>query len=455
LILDRSSGVIQFQIDDIGTNGLDTVNLTGIQSDSLTHPGPVTPFNYFNKDGFPLETHLHNGLCVSYYPVAYSAASLDGWNMVSVGETPPSYTKSFLFPTSISNAFRYSGGYVVTNPLSNGPGYWLKFTGAQTLDGPGTAISSQDVGLVTNWNMIGSVSKPVPVGSLTTTPPSITTSPYFGFNGSYFVAATIDPGKAYWVKASAPGTLHIVAPSVAEPKAAPVQELAGLNKITVQDKQGRAQTLYIGSESILSSQAASRYEMPPAGPEGSLDVRFVSQRMVEVHPSRIDAGKDYAYPISIQGAVYPLTVKWEAARGSAQKLVLMAAFAKDTRTLGIIEGSGKVTISDAGVTRLVLKLTETAAVPKAFALSQNYPNPFNPVTRFSVDIPRASAVDVTVYDVLGRKITTLMTGDQDAGYHLMEWDSKDSHGLTIPSGMYMVRMTAGDFNAVRKVMLMK
>jgi hypothetical protein len=133
----------------------------------------------------------------------------------------------------------------------------------------------------------------------------------------------------------------------------------------------------------------------------------------------------------------------------------MAALGKDTKTLGIIEGSGKVTISDAGVTRLVLKLTETAAVPKAFALSQNYPNPFNPTTRFSVDIPRASAVDVTVYDVLGRKITTLMTGDQDAGYHLMEWDSKDSHGLTVPSGMYMVRMTAGDFNAVRKIMLMK
>jgi flagellar hook assembly protein FlgD len=94
-------------------------------------------------------------------------------------------------------------------------------------------------------------------------------------------------------------------------------------------------------------------------------------------------------------------------------------------------------------------------VPKEFALSQNYPNPFNPTTHFSVDIPRSSAVDVTVYDVLGRKITTLMSGEQEAGYHIMEWDSKDSHGLTVPSGVYMVRMTAGDFNAVKKIMLMK
>jgi len=376
--------------------------------------------------------------------------------MVSVGETPPSYAKAFLFPTATSaNAFRYSGGYVATTTLANGPGYWLKFSGAQSLDAPGAPVSTQDVALASNWNMIGSVSKPVAVGSLTTTPPAITSSPYFGFSGSYFVAGTILPGKAYWVKASAGGTLHIVAPS-AEPKAAPAEsELAGLNRITVQDKLGRAQTLYIGSESILSPEAASRYELPPPGPEGSLDVRFVSQRMVEVHPAQIEAGKEYKYPISMQGAVYPLTVKWEAGRGSAQKLVLMAALGKDTKTLGIMEGSGKVTISDAAVTRLILKLTDAPAVPKAFALSQNYPNPFNPVTHFSVEIPRASAVDVTVYDVLGRKITTLLTGDQEAGYHLMEWDSKDSHGLNVPSGMYMVRMTAGDFNAVRKIMLMK
>ncbi|TLY31145.1 MAG: hypothetical protein E6K56_05580, partial [Ignavibacteria bacterium] len=102
VVLDRGANTIQFQYPNIGTNGLDTANLSGIQSDSLTHPGPTTPFNYFNKDGYPAETHLHNGLCVSYYPVVYSAASVDGWNMVSVGETPPSYTKSFLFPTSTS-----------------------------------------------------------------------------------------------------------------------------------------------------------------------------------------------------------------------------------------------------------------------------------------------------------------------------------------------------------------
>jgi hypothetical protein len=457
VILDRSAGTIQFQYERIGIGGLDAANLTGLNSDSLTHPpGPITPFNYFNKDGYPLETHLHDGLCVSYYPVAFTTAGLDGWNLVSVGQTPPSFAKSFLYPTAIStSAFSYNGSYQPTQTLGNGLGYWLKFSGTQTFDAPGAHKASVDVPLVSNWNMVGSVSSPVAVGSLTTTAPGIITSPFFGFSGSYTVATTLTPGKGYWVKTNAAGTLHIVGTG-ATPKQAPgIDELAALDKVTIQDKLGRAQTLYVGSDGVLSAASASRYEMPPSAPEGALNVRFASGRMVEVYPAQADPAKSYEYPISMQGAVYPLVVRWEAARGGTQKLALMAVAAKDSKMLGVIDGSGKVTITDANVTKLVLKLTEGLAVPKVFALSQNYPNPFNPTTHFSVDVPRAAAVDITVYDVLGRKIVTLMSGEQEAGYHVMEWDSKDGHGMTVPSGMYMVRMTAGDFNTVRKIMLMK
>ncbi|HEY6191254.1 MAG TPA: T9SS type A sorting domain-containing protein [Bacteroidota bacterium] len=457
VVLDRAAGTIQFQYTSIGIGGLDTLNLTGLNSDSLKHPpGPIAPFNYFNKDGFPAQSHLHAGLCVTYYPVLYTVAGTDGWNLVSVGQTPPSHAKSFLYPTAVSpSAFAYHGSYQSTQTLANGPGFWLKFSGSQTLDAPGSHLTSVDDALDANWNMVGSVSSPVLVSSLTTTPPGIITSPFFGFSGSYTVATTIAPGKGYWVKTSAPGTLHIVGTG-AVPKQAPgIEELAALDKVTIQDKMGRAQTLYVGSDGVLSAAAAGKYEMPPSAPEGALNVRFSSGRMVEVYPAQADPSKTYEYPISMQGAVYPLIVRWEAARGGTQKLALMAVAAKDSKMLGVIDGSGKVTITDANVTKLVLKLTEGLSVPKVFALSQNYPNPFNPTTHFSVDIPRAAVVDITVYDVLGRKITTLMSGEQEAGYHVMEWDSKDGHGLNVPSGMYMVRMTAGDFSAVRKIMLMK
>jgi hypothetical protein len=425
VILDRSTGSIQFQYPSVGLGGNDTLNLIGLNADSLKHPGPITPYNHFNKDRYPIETHPHNNLCVTYNPVLFQVAATDGWNMVSVASNPPSHSKPFLYPTAVSpSAF-------------------------------GTPMSTVDDTLFAGWNMVGSVTTPVPVSSLTTTPPGIVSSPYFGFSGSYFVATTLTPGKGAWVKTTGAGKLHIVGTG-AVPKQAPgIAELSGLDKLTVQDKQGRAQTLYIGSDGILNAQRASTYEMPPAAPDGALNVRFASQRMVEVYPAQVEAGKQYEYPVVVEGASYPLVVKWEAARGSSQKLTLVAAAGKESKVLGIMEGAGKVTITDAAVTKLVVRLTAGLAVPKEFALSQNYPNPFNPTTHFSVDIPRASVVDVTVYDVLGRKITTLMTGEQEAGYHIMEWDSKDSHGMTVPSGMYMVRMTAGDFSAVKKIMLMK
>jgi flagellar hook assembly protein FlgD len=109
------------------------------------------------------------------------------------------------------------------------------------------------------------------------------------------------------------------------------------------------------------------------------------------------------------------------------------------------------------VKTVVVTLNDKANVPKVFALSQNYPNPFNPVTHFSVDVPRTSEVEIAVFDLLGRKITTLLTGEQPAGSIGIEWDGRDGNSLSVPSGVYFVRMNAkaDGFSTVRKIMLMK
>jgi hypothetical protein len=137
-------------------------------------------------------------------------------------------------------------------------------------------------------------------------------------------------------------------------------------------------------------------------------------------------------------------------RGSAQKLVLMAAFGKDTRTLGIMEGSGNVTISDAALTRLVVKLTRGDLLPKAFALYQNYPNPFNPSTTIRYDLPVNSTVNLKIYDVLGRVVATLFEGTQSAGFRSLEFD-----GGAFPSGVYFYRLQAEHFSAFRKMLLIR
>ena len=120
-----------------------------------------------------------------------------------------------------------------------------------------------------------------------------------------------------------------------------------------------------------------------------------------------------------------------------------------------MSGNGSMRIENAAVKNVVVRIVEGSAQPKEFALSQNYPNPFNPTTRLTVEMPKTAILDVSVFDVLGRKINTLLQGEQSAGYHTVEWNGTDAQGLAVPTGMYFVRMTSEEFNTVRKIMLLK
>ena len=99
------------------------------------------------------------------------------------------------------------------------------------------------------------------------------------------------------------------------------------------------------------------------------------------------------------------------------------------------------------------------AIPDVFSLHQNYPNPFNPVTTIQYDIPEASLVRMDVYDILGRKVRTLVNHQHQAGYHAVMWNGQNDHGVPVATGMYIYRITAeseaGNFVSVKKLIMMK
>jgi uncharacterized membrane protein len=99
-------------------------------------------------------------------------------------------------------------------------------------------------------------------------------------------------------------------------------------------------------------------------------------------------------------------------------------------------------------TSRVEQLSPTA--PKTFLLEQNYPNPFNPSTTIRYQLPVASEVKLEVYDVLGKKVATLVSERQAAGYYQYVWNA---NGLT--SGVYFYRLQAGGFVETKKMMLVK
>jgi hypothetical protein len=94
-------------------------------------------------------------------------------------------------------------------------------------------------------------------------------------------------------------------------------------------------------------------------------------------------------------------------------------------------------------------------VPAKFDLRQNYPNPFNPVTQINYTVPNETRVLLTVYDLLGKKVRTLLDDIQLPGSHMVRWDGNDNAGLPVSSGLYFYEMRAGEFRQVCKMTLIR
>lgn len=131
------------------------------------------------------------------------------WNMMSIPIQLEDSSKRNVFPTATSNAFAYesNSGYVRKDTLRTGIGYWLKFPGPESLTLTGIPILAETVTVSEGWNLIGTVAEKVAASSIMSIPPGIPTSKFFGYNGTYQLNDTIDPGKGYWVKVHQTGQL--------------------------------------------------------------------------------------------------------------------------------------------------------------------------------------------------------------------------------------------------------
>ncbi len=142
----------------------------------------------------------------SMVSVIYSA----GWNLVSVPVTLSNYNRTAIFPLSNSNAFSFDGNYIVQSTLKNGIGYWLKFSSPQTVYMEGPSRLTDTVDVKAGWNLIGSLSVPIPVSSIVQIPTNNTISGMYGYNLGYHTVTTIVPGRGYWIKVRQNGKLVLV-----------------------------------------------------------------------------------------------------------------------------------------------------------------------------------------------------------------------------------------------------
>jgi len=93
---------------------------------------------------------------------------------------------------------------------------------------------------------------------------------------------------------------------------------------------------------------------------------------------------------------------------------------------------------------------EDKGIPAAFSLSQNFPNPFNPTTVIHYTVPKTSLVNLSVFNLLGQEVKTLVNEEKSPGEYEVRFD-----GSNLPSGIYFYRLVAGDFVKTMKMLLMK
>jgi hypothetical protein len=162
------------------------------------------------------------------------------------------------------------------------------------------------------------------------------------------------------------------------------------------------------------------------------------------------AGCSYNWTTSTPGGVFKTTdngTQWTAFNTG------LTLGNNDVRTLfctstTIYAGTGGSGLFTAPIT--ATSVEEESSIAKSFTLSQNYPNPFNPTTVISYQLPVTSNVALRVFDIIGREVATLVNETKEAGSYEVTFNASK-----LASGMYFYRLQAGNFSAIKKLVLIK
>ncbi|TAK59609.1 MAG: T9SS type A sorting domain-containing protein [Bacteroidetes bacterium] len=250
-------------------------------------------------------------------------------------------------------------------------------------------------------------------------------------------------------------------------------------------------------EFTFGGMSVKEYGLPPLPPSGVFDTRFIDSRSGTggcPDSTKLDQGIPHNFHESLRGTTFadtfrvsfqgsasdgsqnPFHLSWivvapdsfgtlslkythpddgpitvDMLTNSSHDIPLSAPDIPNFRIIGSnIKYEGVFQISD--------------AVPQTFALNQNYPNPFNPTTTINFAILKASDVSIAVYDMLGRKISSLVSENVSPGFFSTTWNGLTENGTPAASGTYYVRMNAkyenadgaaDEFVSVQKIVLMK
>ena len=402
------------------------------------------------------------------FAVFYSHYSVQrGWNLLSLPLRVSDNRTTSIYPSAASNAFIYDRGYREVGKVENNVGFWLKFKSTDLTAIQGEVRTRDTVQLRRGWNIIGTLSVPVALGSAQPSTDSLIKACYLYDPVAHRYAAvgnrdTLYPTWGYWVKTSSAGNIILDAgsPQIRSATASSWgTTFSGLNSITIRDRTGGEQKLFFGDNAELKMRSDIG-ELPPKPPGEVFDVRFANSSGLWFPPSQSEPA---TANIELQDVQYPMEVTWEVLDKNQFYSLCERTPRGDEIQQVHLNSHGNMTIENLQVNYLCLQRSSSEAemrgVPGSFGLEQNYPNPFNPSTVIYYQLPVSSSVLLKVYSVIGQEVATLVSGREEAGYKWVEWNVPQGG---IPSGMYFYRIEATALNGpyaafvkVRKLLLLK
>ena len=165
----------------------------------------------------------------------------------------------------------------------------------------------------------------------------------------------------------------------------------------------------------------------------------------------------------VQYAIYRGTTANFSPTSPLATVNLVTTYLDASTTIGTMYFYRIAAIDDAGnigalsdvVTLRATDVETVAGLPTVYSLEQNYPNPFNPSTQIQFSLPTASYVHISIYNVSGEFVRTLVNDDMSAGIYNLTWNATDDEGRGVSSGVYIYRIQAGKYICARKMLLLK
>jgi photosystem II stability/assembly factor-like uncharacterized protein len=403
--------------------------------------GSYVFINMKNQSSYELTDQNITSLNISYKGNCSFVSVNDGWNMIAVPHKAENMSAVDLFPTASSSAFLFENGYIAEDTLSTGIGYWLKFDTNEVIQVCGS-LAGDSVAVEEGWNLFGVYDHNISIDDITTTPPGIIATYFFGFEEGYYIADSLKTGKGYWVRVTENGVINLNSGSLG--KGSPQEPLAKIKqdwaKIIITDSEGKNITLYVTEDELQSEF----YQLPPIPPAGIFDVRYSSGKFVE----DLSSIKE----ILISSDNYPVRIK-------AEGLSITVTDRINGKILNnVLKDGEELTITNNKITSIAVAGQIDGGLPISYQLYQNYPNPFNPSTTIKFGVSKESNVNLSIYNVLGELVSVIVDEEMKPGYYEYELNAS-----SLASGVYLYRIQAGDpskgsgefFVETRKMILMK